>query len=564
MQNTKSTSMRLALFFIWFFTIYAGKPECTAQTNCWVHIDKSFYVTGEVMWYKIYLPSAFKGKQQSVRVRTMSASGEILHEHFLKTEGKGYAQGYYKIPFTLSSGRYHIEFSGYIQQSMTPVMLAYLTVPVYNDLEKRQISAEALTDPLTNPSTPPVSLADLDISLTVEPEVIQSRDELKVRVAVRDKNGKPIASGLSVAVRDESLTGPAISTGTTLKRGNAVAPELSSQLGNNVYVKARLFNDENQTLQANVIGAWLPVNNQLLYTKSSATGDFHLEFEDFYGIKPVQILGYENEQESIHVQLEKKVEVTTLPPLNYTKGIMDYMKFSRERKKIFQYYTNLEFNLTAEEVEEKIQKLSPDSKFRMRDYEPFENVFAFFTEILTPLRFKRDRDGNYTASMYNPLSKTIDKYYSGKPLFIVDGKVTRDAGFIATMDLAQVEEVALFFNPQKLRRQFNVLGGNGIAVFTTNVQNIAIPKEEAEDILRVKGIQPRAEFPVFTPGQIGERQPFFRPQLYWNPSLSTDSKGEATFNFHQSDDISTFQIEVVAQAEDGRMGYSTFKYKVVW
>ena len=32
--------------------------------NCIIHLNKSFYVSGEIVWYKIYLPEIFREQER--------------------------------------------------------------------------------------------------------------------------------------------------------------------------------------------------------------------------------------------------------------------------------------------------------------------------------------------------------------------------------------------------------------------------------------------------------------------------------------------------------------------
>ncbi|MDX1939486.1 MAG: alpha-2-macroglobulin family protein, partial [Saprospiraceae bacterium] len=127
------------------------------------------------------------------------------------------------------------------------------------------------------------------------------------------------------------------------------------------------------------------------------------------------------------------------------------------------------------------------------------------------------------------------------------------------------EQLAVYYNFDKLFENFSVIGSNGVVYITTK-SSILIPEEEENNIFKINGLQYPAAFPEFHPNQVGKdlHQPFFRPQLYWNPKVETDDKGQAALTFFQSDDISTFRIEVVAQSEDGSIGIGRKEYVVSW
>jgi len=64
-----------------------------------IHLDKSFYVSGEIIWYKLYLGKEFKDKSATIKAVVATPKGKTLNQDFFKTAGNTYLQGHYKIPF---------------------------------------------------------------------------------------------------------------------------------------------------------------------------------------------------------------------------------------------------------------------------------------------------------------------------------------------------------------------------------------------------------------------------------------------------------------------------------
>lgn len=54
----------------------------------------------------------------------------------------------------------------------------------------------------------------------------------------------------------------------------------------------------------------------------------------------------------------------------------------------------------------------------------------------------------------------------------------------------------------------------------------------------------------------------FKSTAYWNPSVITDDKGEATVDFTLPDNLTTFRIMAVAQTKDSRFGRNEANFKV--
>lgn len=538
-----------------FFTkaAFANNPS----DQCLVHLDKSFYVTGEVIWFKIYLPTSSKGNPFTLRVALLDKQGELADYFFLKTEGKSYAYGYYKIPFNRESGVYQLAFLGQEKTSKRPVILAKVPVPIYNDLEKLN-NIPVAASVLDIESHNKLIASNLHIEISLNQNTYKNRAKIEPVITVKDQSGQPVRANVSVAVTDIAITGKALPGQSTVSTG---FPLFSTALNDNIYTQTKLSGSSAGTQKENLIGIYDPLEWQMFYASPDEEGVFFIEMPHFYGEKSIQFLGYPNP--NIQVQLNEVLQANYSPTIVYTEEILKYLELSRQRKKIFQLYTTLETSLVPELSDNALEPLPPDRSILLSNYENFEDLATFFREISSPLAFTLDRKKNlYTARMYNP---GIQTYYPNDPMFIVDGQVTRNADFVARLKPTEVDRVDLYYNFDKLFSNFLVIGSSG-AISITTKSGVRIPDPEAEDIITIHGLLPPAKFPEFKPEQIGnnQHQPFFRPQLYWNPTLETDAKGEASFSFVQSDDISTFRIEVVVQAEGGAIGQATKEYIVNW
>jgi len=123
-----------------------------------------------------------------------------------------------------------------------------------------------------------------------------------------------------------------------------------------------------------------------------------------------------------------------------------------------------------------------------------------------------------------------------------------------------VDEVKLYYNPNKLNNHYRAIAVGGIAEITTTVDDFHVPLEDEEDIFTAKGVQTQGDFDVSTTVEKG--LPIFKSQIYWNPMIASNNKGEAKVKFTQSNDVSTFIIKVVAQTATGDMIYGEQTYEV--
>ena len=547
----------------WGWVMTAGYGQAPGAGRIVVHLDKSFYVNGEVIWYKVYLPAEFGGEHPALKVELLDGAGTTMHYSFLKTRGALYAHGHYKIPYDLQSGLYYLVFLASEPGGLEPVQLAEVAVPIYNDEVRSPFTAAAGGQPWS-PATAAGSLpATLQVALSVGQDRVQSRGPVRATVSVRDGAGRPVRANLSVAVTDWELAGTAVCGGPTVHVGADIDQGTAPRLDTAVHAKVRITDAAGNPLQANVLGVYSAYGRQLTFAKSDPAGFSYVALPDFPGSQPVQILGYYKETEEIKVELLEEEVPVGPAQLLMNEGIEAYLELSRRRKKIFQHRTALEFELEEGLPPPNPVVLEPDMTIHVQEYQSFDNLGTFFKEVGSPLRFRK-RDDHYWAQVSNPGAQNKNYFLPGSPMFIIDGKVTRNADFVARMPPDEVQKVELFFRRDGLRRHFNVFGNGGVVILTTSIPDVDIPEADADDQLFVNGLQADAAFPVFRPGQegAGARQAFFRPQLYWNPVVETDDAGRAAISFHQSDDLGIFRIEVVAQSGDGAIGRAVLEYEV--
>lgn len=532
-----------------------------AGSAYYIHLDKSFYVNGEVIWYKLTMPADPQHQGAAIKVVLSNEAGETLFYTFLKNRQGDHVAGYYKIPFDLTSGIYRINFLGTEAISGKRINLAYADLPIYNDSE--QIGeAPVRTNEVVTAGTSVQN--DLNVEIRFSADTLRSRNEMQTMIKVTDANGQAVEADVSLAVSDQALTNLGGGQTATIIPGLPVP--VTQKLDTSITIKARLTDYNGQPLTANVLGVLVPKQKRISYTRTMSPGEINLRLPDFYAQQPIQFLGFPDEEDSIRVELQMDEQLTAEGTLMYTPEILEYLELSRKRKKIFQLYTDLEFNLQPDAPTIEPQMLKPERTVNIKDFESFDNVYLFFKEILTPLVFREVSDEIMEAKVFTDKGNRVYEMLSGSPLFIVDGQATRDGNYIAHMKTDMLETVSIFTDRSELRQQFNVLGRSGVVIIETSSTDITVPENDADDIKLVNGLQAPVEFPAYDPEyfQSNRHRPFFRPQLYWNPDLKTSTNGQLSASFYQSDATGKFQVRVMVKDQLGRVGFAEKTYFAAW
>lgn len=535
-----------------------------SQEGCTVHLDKSFYVTGELVWYKLYLPTAMKDKNAAIKTSLVSSTGNTMSNHFNQTEGETHVSGYYKLPFGLSSGVYSIVFSAAKSKAEAEEVFAEIYVPIYNDLEalpSDQLgNATEIQSYNTNAAT-----GGLAVSITLDKEVYNSRDKVNAQIEVRDASGNPVATNISVAIKDAAITSTS-QYSNTVYQGNNIDINNNETFLEKIYVKGSYTKDDGELIPNEIMGAYATDENKLHFAvPDPATGKFHVEFPNYYNSKSIQFFPFVSDGKDLNIKLDNVGKGNT-KKLSYNDAIIDYIKLSRQRKKLFQRYTSLESNINPQEYSTEVLPFKSNKAYDITEYKSFVNVASFLKEVSTPLRMK-EKKGDFEGAMYMPSKlKSYSEYAEEPPIYILNGYLTRNSDYVGKLDLDLITSLAMMYDPKTIREEYKIFGATGLVDIKLKSKDIMVPDSDKEDVYILNGLLPATAFPVFNPSDIDndQYQPFFRPQLYWNGDLTTDSSGKVSFDYFQSDDVSTFIIEVVAQAADSSVTTVQKTYQSVW
>ena len=554
MKKVQST---IAFLLLTFLSI-----SLNAQNQCYVHLDKSFYVTGEIVWYKLYLPSSMSGQNAVVKSTLVSASGQNVINHFNNTKGETSISGYFKLPFDINSGVYSLVFSSTRGKAFGEEIFAEVFIPIYNDLTTSS-QQQVTTTNVSLDYNDAIVDSGLSISIDLDKDLYACRDQVKASVQVLDQSGNPVEADVSVSVIDTELYASDISQ-PALFPGQELAAN-TTNFTDKIYYKGAYARGENNKLLPNeIIGAYSSTENKLFFSvPDPSTGNFHIELAPFQNSKPLQFIPHVEGEGNLSIELTK-VGSPNNKQLEYSQAVLDYLQLSKQRKKLFQRYSTLESNLIPEEVDVEFNEFKHDKTFTITEYKSFENLASFVKEVSTPLRM-RLKDDKYIGDMYIPSDKSsFSRYAEYPPLYIVNGLITRNSDFIARLDMSNILELSMMYEPKNIRKEYKIFGTNGLINLRINAKEVVIPEEDRNNVFSVSGYQPDTPYPEFMPTEYDNHQPFFRPQLYWNSDLSTNANGNLEFGFFQSDDVSTFIIEVVAKTADGKVATAQKSYKSVW
>ena len=116
---------------------------------------------------------------------------------------------------------------------------------------------------------------------------------------------------------------------------------------------------------------------------------------------------------------------------------------------------------------------------------------------------------------------------------------------------------------------YGMAGGQGVIVITTRqggLTNQPISKEMSPGIFSIgpKGYYKAREFysPNYSTNQTTGNIADQRTTIFWKPDVTTDTGGNASFNFYNADGPGTYRVEIQGIDSNGNLGMQVLRYKV--
>lgn len=483
-----------------------------AQTS--LQFDRPFHVAGEVTWFTAYLPQPAPPK---VRVVVYGTDGAVEDYFFLATDEQDRISGYYRFPYEATTSYYRFQLQALTAEDEL-VSLGTFQHAVYAEKRVEATATPPQTDRAAMPSAGGLSVSTADGQLS-----IAGLDGQAYSISVVNDQVVPEWSG------DHLQT---------------AAGKPARRWKDTLFYSGLVTDAEGQAIQTNLLPFFDPSTYRLFFTKSAADGRFQLELSEYEAQKTIQ--AHDLNSNDIKVQLTMPaLEPLTESP-SVTAAVANYIDLSRRRKKIYQLFATVETPLEIKPTEQQRRVLDPNRDFDVQDYKAFPDMYTFFKEVAGELRI-RIRKGNYISRLYNAPNQ---RFFGDTPLFIVDGKLTRDAGYINKMSPAEVDYLAFFYDNGDLRRDFPALGNNGVVQIETVRAPADFPPADAEDILPVRGLLPAA---AFRARPVDGNVPALSPLLLWH--VGQTAEDTVSLPLPPTDDYGQYRILVVAR--DGRGGIRT-------
>lgn len=163
------------LLFLGFCILNSFARNNTKEDNAILFTDRDYCISGDTVWFKVLLPENPYEKGNVVRVQFETASGNLI-AGVAKKAKDGWAEGYFHVPDSLSTGQCFVSAFLNAQRNEENLKVKAKSLLVYNRFEDRILELNLIS------SVPALKKEDFSsiVQLNTDKNSYSTREEVKV------------------------------------------------------------------------------------------------------------------------------------------------------------------------------------------------------------------------------------------------------------------------------------------------------------------------------------------------------------------------------------------------
>jgi hypothetical protein len=558
----KATLQILIFSFVAWNVGWAQKPGPLPEESLMLHLNTTFFLTGETLHFKIYcLDKNSSGKISQLSsvayVELVGEDQQPLTQMKVRLE-KGVGHGDFFFPGNIPSGNYMLIAYTKWMRNFDEKLFFHTTITVINPLIRPPVSdtsARVAVEGLREPQAHHDGLL-----LQTDKESYGIRERVSIKLA----NDTDVTMFLSANVRLlEPEINSAFSLGEFVTNNNGqpglkeirFLPEIRSELISGI-LKDKI---NGKPLAGALVSLSSPSQNfEFIMSTTDSIGRYYFNSRNI-GSDYILLHPHSAPQGVI---IEPDAEflgkyISFTPP---KLRIDSSMKKMINRRHVSLQVENAFYNAKKDSLAP-MQKNGrffgkPDKSYNLDDFTRFPSMEDVFREII-PQVVVKIRDGNFFLVM---ISGVNSYRFQNPPLVLVDGIPIDNTNAFMKYDPSLIKTISLITR----RYYYGGLETEGIIsveTFDGDAKNLPLG-----DLVRVKYTRPEAEkiyyFADYENNQTLTRIPDFRTQLYWNPSVEVNASSTTTLNFFTGDLPGTYVAEIVGFTSTGKQIYYTKEFQV--
>lgn len=573
----------------------AQAPIALEEENVLIHCDRNFYLSGETMWFKIYVTAQHSYQLQSLSktayVELTGPAGRSLLQAKIEVQN-GLGSGSFLLPEEAASGNY--ELTAYTNRMKNlPSAVFKKSITLVNTFQTFDTTAFVFAEKdgvrdLQPRKTPDSSFhpgqtearpyVPFPIKINPDQQSYGTRSMVKLEVLPVNKE-EAFSANFSVAVyKENALNAPGgvlnkARNGTSynqplLQEEQVFLPEL-----NGFVMVVSVRNLAGKPVSG--VPVTLALSGKLALVRwgeSDEKGFVYFNFKNVYG--PQQILLRTSPQYAGKVQMEilksfsRPQKTNPLPRATFKESYLAIVEEMHNHLQVSKAFYPADPEPYLPRNRDSISFYGRAYRtYLLDDYKRFVTMEEVLREYVQEVSV-RLRNGKYSVMVLNKQLVDLSRYLSVDkmmdyfdPLILIDG-LPVSPNTLMKYDPLKVRKLEVLGEKYNLGR--NVY--DGILSFTTYSGNFEDLSLEREDLLsEEQGWQYTRKFfmPDYNKTMVkNNRLPDFRELLYWEPQIKVAPEIPAKISFFTGDLTGKFLVEIQGLTTDGKIIHETIPIEV--
>jgi hypothetical protein len=534
----------------------------------YLQTDKPYYYPGEAIWFKGYInykePAWRDSLSKVVYVELINPKKEITLTKTLKIDS-GLFNNDFILPDTLKAGTYYLRAYTNLNRNFGDSNFFVKPIPILI-ITDRVDYTEAIMEAEES------SL----LTITSDKKIYNTKGKITLTLQIKDKEGKPIATNLSISVTDATQVVPIAEPVTILngypfeKEKRVKATSLKYPVEYGVGFRGKFVNDNGKPEKTMLTILQTKPRNMVL-AETDDGGIFSTTGLDFYDSATFSIKA-EKAKDFPYGKVELLPRETA--PINFRESTFNLaIQNTQSAQRIISEYEAPKDARMLKGVEIKAKRIE----------EPVDRVqrpYGKADAILTEGQFNDKGYGNLAYSLVGKVAGLIVRPESGSIGFSRAGgqSISFGGGPLVTINDVPMGgsayEIISSIDPSTVKtieftKRLNVLygsqGANGVISIYTKQGASAEDLKTYPNFQKIEttGYSALREFKMPHYVSLDDKsQVDYRSTLYWNPNVITDTKGIATVSFFASDLPGRYRVEVEGVNEHGEPVRSVYFVEV--
>ena len=532
------------------------KAQTKGKEIAYLHTDRTAYVTGESVCYKLYILDEATKKRSEMSKVGYIVLRPVNSDASLKIRVQidaGMGNGSFVLPDTLMSGAYEIVAFTSAMKNVGEEHFFHKQVTIANRFDN------ALDFKMVESIPKDSNLyqqPNLDFKIKTDKAVYGIREKVVVNLGTFNSKANVSVSVFEepkIPSTDKSIVEAlknGVDTQNIQRKSIYHSPETKGKILRAYVIDAKT---QKTIKDAIVLLSCIDTIPNLQYAITNSDGLFQMLLSDYYNGKELFLTirdapGDQNWQ--IRLEDEFAQSEKWHPKLISNNG--NYKEFIVKSQNIV--YINKSYQLNKSANDKSITdntSICPQfyhckaATILPSDFVPLNDFPEIAVEILPQVRLLKEK-GKYEVQLFNPLMK---RFSAIPPAVFLDGVYVDDVSKIIGLGSDQIKKIDIIDN----ERAFGDLVFSGAISIISKSTEIASTKP-ASCSLRLKNdsINIGSGLVTIDPEYIQNKNvPVFKQLLYWNANLELNATDETHFEFYTSDNAANFTIRVEGISENG-------------